>query len=232
MATFVVAHGAWSAGWGWKKMHPLMAVRGHKLVVPTLTGLGERSHLAHADVNLDTHIADVCGTLTFEDLSNVILIGHSYGGMVATGVADRARDRVATLVYIDAFAPKNGDSAFDLLPASVRDQRKGNAGGDWRMPPNSMPPDTPAEDRAWADPKRVPQPIKTFEQKLVLKSEPPQPRHYIYCRKCSADDRFRRFYDRAKAEGWRTYEIDSSHNPHITVPDALADMLDGIASVR
>ncbi|MGC1467347.1 MAG: alpha/beta hydrolase [Pseudolabrys sp.] len=229
MATFVVAHGAWSAGWGWKKMRPLMAARRHAFFVPTLTGVGDRSHLAHADIDLDTHVADVCGVLQFEDLSDVILIGHSYGGMVATGVADRARDRVAKLVYIDAFAPTSGESAFDLLPASVRDQRKDNASGDWRMPPGPMPPDTPAADRAWAGPKRVPQPIKTFEQKLVLTSEPPQPRHYIYCRRCSADDRFRRFYDRGKSEGWKTYEIDSSHNPHITCPDVLMEMIEEIA---
>jgi pimeloyl-ACP methyl ester carboxylesterase len=227
MATFVVAHGAWSAGWGWRKMHPLMTARGHRLVTPTYTGIGERSHLAHADIDLDTHIADVCGVLQFEELSDVILIGHSYGGMVATGVADRARDRVAKLVYLDAFAPRNGESAFDLLPAAVRDQRKAN--GEWRMPPGAMPPDTPATDRAWAEPKRVPQPIKTFEQKLTLKSEPPQPRYYIYCQRCSADDRFRRFYERAKSEGWETYEIDSSHNPHITCPDVLMNMLDEIA---
>jgi pimeloyl-ACP methyl ester carboxylesterase len=229
VATFVVAHGAWSAGWGWKKMHPLMSVRGHKLTTPTLTGLGERVHLAHSGIDLDTHITDVCGVLKFEDLSGVILIGHSYGGMVATGVADRARDRVATLVYIDAFAPKNGESAFDLLPAATRAQRQASGGDSWQMPPGPMPPDTPEADKAWAAPKRVPQPIKTFEQKLALASEPPQPRHYIYCTRCTPDDRFRPFYQRAQREGWGAYEIDSSHNPHITNPVALADLLDRIA---
>ena len=102
MATFVVAHGAWSAGWAWKKMHPLMAARGHSLVTPTFTGLGERGHLARAEIDLETHIADILGVLKFEDLSAVNLIGHSYGGMVATGVADRARERIAKLIYIDA----------------------------------------------------------------------------------------------------------------------------------
>src|SRR5262249_7881771 len=90
MATFLVAHGAWSAGWAWKKMRPLMAARGHALFAPTCTGLGERAHLAHRDINLETHIADVLAVLEIEDLRDVILIGHSYGGMVATGVADRA----------------------------------------------------------------------------------------------------------------------------------------------
>jgi pimeloyl-ACP methyl ester carboxylesterase len=117
MATFVVAHGAWSAGWAWKKMHPLMAARGHRLFTPSYTGLGERAHLGGPHIDLETHIADIVGVLEMEDLRGVILIGHSYGGMVATGVADRARDRIAQLVYLDSFAPKHGDSVFSLLPA-------------------------------------------------------------------------------------------------------------------
>ncbi len=229
MSIFVVAHGAWSAGWGWKKMHPLMAARGHRLVTPTMTGLGERVHLAHAGIDLDTHIADICAVLACEDLTDVNLIGHSYGGMVATGVADRSRDRVAKLIYIDAFAPKNGESAFDLLPAATRAQRQASGGDSWQMPPGPMPPDTPDADKAWAAPKRVPQPIKTFEQKLMLTSEPPQPRHYIYCTRNTPEDRFRPFYQRAQREGWGAYEIDASHNPHITNPVALADLLDRIS---
>src|SRR5882757_8410968 len=102
MATFVVAHGAWGAGWVWKKMHPLMSARGHRLITPTLTGLGERRHLASTAIDLETHIADIVGVLKFEDLSGINLIGHSYGGMVATGVADRVRARIAKLIYIDA----------------------------------------------------------------------------------------------------------------------------------
>lgn len=102
MSTFVVAHGAWSAGWVWKKMRPLMAARGHTLFTPTYTGVGERAHLAHRGINLDTHIADMLAVLEFEDLRDVILIGHSYGGMVASGVADRARGRIRHLVYLDA----------------------------------------------------------------------------------------------------------------------------------
>lgn len=230
MALFVVAHGAWSAGWAWKKMHPRLAARGHSLVTPTCTGLGERGHLAGPDIDLETHIADIVGVLTFEDLRDVILVGHSYGGMVATGVADRARDRIAQLVYLDAFAPKDGDSAFDLLPQQTRNQRQGGSDG-WRMPPGPMPPDTPEVDRIWAAPKRLPQPIKTFQQKLRLHSgELTLPRHYIYCSRRPPDDRFRPFYERAQREGWGAYEIDASHNPHITAPDALADLLHRIAT--
>ena len=91
MATFLIAHGAWSAAWAWKKMRPLLQTRGHAVHIPTYTGLGARAHLASRDIGLSTHIADVLGTLEFEDLRDVVLVGHSYGGMVATGVADRAR---------------------------------------------------------------------------------------------------------------------------------------------
>jgi pimeloyl-ACP methyl ester carboxylesterase len=234
MATFVVAHGAWGAGWVWKKMHPLMSARGHRLVTPTLTGLGERAHLARPDIDLETHIADILGVLKYEDLRNINLIGHSYGGMVATGVADRARERVTKLIYLDAFAPEDGDSAFELLPEATRAQRQsaasGNADG-WRMPAGPMPPDTPAEDRAWCEPLRVAQPVKTFEQKLKFQGGLlTLPRQYIYCTRIPPDDRFRRFYERAKREGWGVTELDASHNPHITCPEALADMLTKIAA--
>ncbi len=228
MATFVVAHGAWSAGWAWKKMHPLMSARGHRLVTPTYTGLGERTHLERPDIDLETHIADVLGVLKFEDLTRVNLIGHSYGGMVATGVADRARMRIARLIYIDAFAPDDSDSVFDLLPAAARAQRKPSPDG--FILPMDVPSDTTAEDRAWCAPLRRPQPAKTFEQKLKMQNGAlTLPRHYIYCTRHAPDDRFRRFYERAMRDRWSATEIDSSHNPHITCPESLADLLGRIA---
>ena len=120
MATIVLAHGAWSAAWAWKKMRPLFAAAGHQFFSPTYTGLGERAHLAHHEIDLTTHINDVAAVLDCEDLKDVTLLGHSYGGMVATGVADKARRRIARVVYIDAFAPQDGQSLFDL---------RGTAGG-------------------------------------------------------------------------------------------------------
>src|SRR5437762_13305351 len=108
---FLVCHGAWSAGWAWKKMHPLMQAAGHRLVTPSYTGLGERVHLANPSIDLESHIEDVLNVIKYEDLRDIVLIGHSYGGMVATGVADRARDRVVQLIYVDAFVPKEGQFA-------------------------------------------------------------------------------------------------------------------------
>jgi pimeloyl-ACP methyl ester carboxylesterase len=233
MPTFLVAHGAWSSGWAWKKMHPLMAARGHRLLTPSYTGLGERAHLAHRNIDLDTHIADVLGVIEMEDLRGFILIGHSYGGMVATGVAARARDRVKQLVYLDAFAPKDGESVFSLTPdreKAVREQVTKDGDG-WRITPNPLPPDTSPEDQAWAKPRRLPQPFKTFEQRLKLPGgELTLPRHYIYATRHPPDDRFRQFLERARREGWGATEIDASHNPHITCPEALMGLLEKIAA--
>ena len=235
MAIFVVAHGAWSAGWAWKKMRPRLRERGHDLYTPTYTGLGERVHLASPSVDLDTHIQDVCGVLTMDDLRNVVLIGHSYGGMVATGVADRETRRIAQLVYLDAFVPRNGQSVLDLHPPDVRDRIRHAAGHDgegWLVPPNPPPPDTPAADLAWMAPRRVPHPLATFQQAIQLSGEVERLlRTYIYCLRPGPGDTFRQFTERARREpGWQYREIDSSHNPHITAPDALAAMLHEIAS--
>ena len=171
MAVFVVAHGAWSAAWAWKKMRPLLRAAGHEIWTPTYTGLGERGHLASPAVDLDTHIRDVVGVLEMEDLRDIILIGHSYGGMVATGVADRARERIAQLVYLDAFVPQDGQSLFDLQPAAARDQMRELArtsGEGWRLPPNPMPPDTPEADVAWATPRRLAAAAQDFRAGLAF----------------------------------------------------------------
>lgn len=237
MATFLVAHGAWSAGWAWKKMRPQMRARGHEIFTPTYTGMGERAHLAHKDIDLETHIADVLGVLNVEDLRNVILVGHSYGGMVATGVADRASERIAQLVYLDAFAPRDGQSLLELQTDEARKRvREATAkeGDGWRIPPNPAPPDTSHEDLAWVNAHRVPQPIKTFEQKIRLTGAVDKlPRTYIYCKISRPGDVFRQFRDRASTEkGWKCIDIDASHSPNVTAPEALAAILDGIASAR
>ena len=162
-ATFLVCHGAWSAGWAWKKMHPLMQAAGHRLVTPTYTGLGERAHLANPSIDLETHIQDILNVIKYEDLRDIVLIGHSYGGMVATGVADRARDRIAQLIYLDAFVPDDGQSLLDLNePARQRMQELAKSGDGWRVPPNPTPPDTPPADLEWLTERRVDMPIKCF----------------------------------------------------------------------
>ena len=234
MTTFLVAHGAWSAGWVWKKIRPLMRQQGHELVTPTYPGMGERSHLAHRDVDLETHITDVLNVLYFEDLTDVILVGHSYGGMVATAVADRAADRITQVVYVDAFVPRDGQSllAFYTEEGRVRMREAARLEGNgWRVPPGPMPADSSAADVAWATPRRVMQPLKTFEQPVHLTGAIDRLRRtYIYCTRPAPSDIFRQFAERARSEaGWQYMEIDSSHNPHVTVPAALATLLDDLA---
>jgi len=130
VATILVAHGAWSAGWAWKKMHPLLAARGHRLVTPTYTGLGDRAHLAHRGIDLDAHIEDLLAVMLYEDLRDVVLLGHSYGGMVATGIAERALERVSLRVYLDAFVPRDGQALFDLVsPEALAELLAGIADG-------------------------------------------------------------------------------------------------------
>jgi pimeloyl-ACP methyl ester carboxylesterase len=233
MPTFVICHGAWSSGWAWKKMRPLMRAAGHELITPSCTGLGERSHLAHPGINLDSHIQDLLQVLEFEDLRDVVLLGHSYGGMVATGVADRAASRIRQLVYLDAFVPRHGESAMSLQPPAVQNrmaQLVRSQGEGWRVPANPLPPDTAADDVAWANPRRVMQPLKCFEQPITLTGAAEDlPRAYIYCTRSGPGDVFRQFADRVKnAAGWCYTEMDASHNPHITCPVALMQVLEGL----
>jgi len=232
MAVFVVAHGAWSSGWAWRKMRPLMRAAGHEIFTPSYTGLGEREHLASRAVNLSLHITDLVNVLEFEDLRDAVLVGHSFGGLVATGVADRARDRVARIIYVDAFVPEDGQSLMDLVPSQARETMKNAArvaGDGWRVPPRDMPPDTPPETRAWAMPRRVPHPIAAFEEPVHLSGEALPPRAYIYCRRTDDDDRFGPFAARARREGWPYAEIDATHNPHITAPLELCALLQKLA---
>jgi pimeloyl-ACP methyl ester carboxylesterase len=236
VATFLVAHGGWSAGWSWKKMHPLMSAAGHRLITPTYTGLGEREHLSSPSNDLETHIHDVLAVIKYEDLRDIVLIGHSYGGMVATGVADRANNRISQLVYMDAFVPRDGQALVDLVSPAARGrmQESAKAGDGWRVPPNPIPSDTSEADAKWIAERRLPQSIKCFEMPLRLRSgESALPRSYIYCTRIAPGDPFRPFAERAKSErGWRYYEIDASHSPHVTAPESLAALLQTIASEK
>jgi pimeloyl-ACP methyl ester carboxylesterase len=230
---FLVCHGAWGGGWSWKKVHPLMQAAGHRLVTPTYTGLGERTHLANPAIDLDTHIQDVLNVIHYEDLSDIVLLGHSYGGMVATGVADRARDRVSQLIYLDAFVPDDGQSLFDLNePGRATMRELAQKGDGWRVPPSPVPPDTPPEDVAWLAARRVDMPIKCFETPLKLHGGAlTLPRSYIYATRIAPADTFGRFAARARTEpGWLCYDIDASHSPAVSAPEKLMAVLQEIVA--
>jgi pimeloyl-ACP methyl ester carboxylesterase len=231
--TFLVCHGAWSAGWAWKKMHPLMQAAGHRLVTPTYTGLGERAHLANPEIDLNSHIEDMLNVIKYEDLRDIVLIGHSYGGMVATGVADRARDKVRQLIYIDAFVPGDGQSLLDLYEADrLRVRELARSGDGWRVAPNPTPSDTPPGDVEWLTARRVDMPIKCFESQLKMHgSALTLPRSYIYATRITPADTFGPFARMAKSDpAWNYHEIDASHSPNVTAPDALMALLQKIAA--
>jgi hypothetical protein len=152
--------------------------------------------------------------------------------MVATGVADRGRDRIAQLIYLDAFVPKGGQSLFDLNePGRAHMRALAQAGDGWRAPPNPTPPDTPLADQQWLTERRVDMPIKCFETRLKLSGEPSMPRSYIYATRVTPADTFGPFARRARSEpGWRYHEIDASHSPNVTAPDALMALLESIVA--
>src|SRR5262245_52181956 len=164
--TFVLVHGAWHGGWCWKKLTPLLRAAGHDVFAPTLTGLGERSHLLTRDVDLDTHITDIVQVLEFEDLENVVLVGHSYGGMVITGVADKASDRISQLVYLDAILPENGKAITDYNPRQLAPITEVS----WHDPA-SEPQEygvTNERDVAWVKKRLTDMPRKCLTQPLKL----------------------------------------------------------------
>lgn len=232
MALIVLAHGAWSAAWAWKKIRPLMASSGHQFIAPTYTGLGERAHLASPTNDLETHIQDLLGVLICEDLRDVVLLSHSYGGMVATGVADRARQRVRKLVYLDAFAPTSGQAMTDFLGLTQRQKMFDSvkSGDGWRVPPNPIPPDTSAEDVKWIKRFRMPQSVKCFKDPVHLNAELSLPRAYIRCTRNASQSPFHQFATRALAEGWPFHELDASHSPNVTTPYALMALLERVIS--
>jgi pimeloyl-ACP methyl ester carboxylesterase len=236
MATFLIAHGAWGGGWSWGRLRAPLRDAGHVLFTPTYAGLGDRSHLANPSIDLETHIGDIAAVFTFEDLRDVTLVGHSYGGMVATGVADRVPDRIARIVYLDAFVPRDGESVLDIhgpeSAAQIRERAR-VAGGGWAIPPSPLAPDVSAADSEWLTPRRKPQPLRTFEQKINLSGNRPDlPRSYIYCTRKDPGDVFARFAAEARrgGDGWRYLEIDSGHTPNVTAPSAVAAILGEIIS--
>ena len=225
MATFLVCHGAWSAGWAWKKVRPLLRAAGHEVFTPTYTGLGERAHQASPTVDLETHIKDVLGVIECEGLDDITLLGHSYGGMVVTGVADRIPDRIKRVVYLDAWLPSNGESNASLmhfLPAQdVKDFETMTKDG--FVIPTWVKPDQ-------APPHDVPHPLKTFTDPIVLKNEAARkvPVTYIlFVRKGTKpeNDEFYSQYERAKTRGIQTLILTSEHNAEWTAPRELVRML-------
>jgi len=237
MTNYLLVHGAWHGGWCWKRVARLLRAAGHEVFMPTLTGLGEREHLMSADIGLDTHVQDVLGVLEYEDLRDVVLVGHSYGGIVIAGVAEKAAERLAQLVYLDAFVPNDGQSLTDFQPPEVLAtlKEKTRAEGDgYKLP--SCPAEffgiTNEDDLAWVKPRLNHHPFKTMLDAVQLTN--PQaakiPRTYIYCNN-PAIGPFGQFAERLQTdESWRYVELATGHDAMITEPEKLTELLLEIAA--
>lgn len=229
--TFVLVHGAWSGGWCYHKVADRMRANGHRVFTPTLTGQGERSHLTGSAINLSLHIADVLNVFHYEGLDDVVLAGHSYGGMVITGVADRIADKIRALVYLDAFLPENGQSLFDINIAANSQKFIDGAGaiGGLAVPP---PPaaffNVNAADAARVDALATPFPLGCFTEKIKLTgSSQVAKRIYVHSTVLPRESPFKRFYDRVSGDpGWTAHTLACGHDAMLDMPDETTTLLE------
>jgi pimeloyl-ACP methyl ester carboxylesterase len=238
MATFLLIHGACHGGWCWRYVAERLHGAGHVVFAPSLTGLGDRAHLLTRAVDLETHVADVIGVLEAEELEDVVLVGHSYGGMVIAPAADRAANRIRSLVFLDAHVPEDGKSCFDLmLPERAQGMRRHaeTAGQGWLLPPvpSAAFGVTGAADRAWVDRRTGPHPIATMAQPARLGSAWLAIRKtYILCEApyasigSSSPNPFPAYAARLRqAPGWTVRTLPCGHDAMIAMPDALTKLL-------
>ncbi|WP_374438431.1 alpha/beta fold hydrolase [Inhella sp.] len=234
---WVLVHGAWHGGWCWRKLVPLLEAQGHRVWTPTLTGLGERAHLLSADVDLQTHVLDVSALLEMEDLNNVVLVGHSYAGMVITGVADRLPERLMGLIYLDAFLPDAGKALRDYTPARAPAAPAASdvppPVRDWRVPPRQTAKEFGIQDEAeaaWVQARLRPQSAKTFVQPLPLRDGFPHGIRRAYIR-CTDDAWFIEAAQRAGRQGATVRELlGHGHDAMWTAPAALARLLSELSA--
>lgn len=240
MATFVLVHGAFTGGWHWQRVRRALSALGHEVYTPTLTGAGERRHLLSRDLRLSVHVEDIASVLFHENLQDVVLVGHSYGGVVITAVAERAADRIGQLVYLDATVPANGQAATGAFTEGTADVLSQMSGGtDWLLPPLPLSGVgvTEPSDVEWMTPRRGAHPMATLHEPVVLQNEAAQrlPRAYIRCTRREGlvglfgVDPLLPFYQKAVAEGWPVRDLDSGHDAMVTVPDQVATTLSELA---
>jgi pimeloyl-ACP methyl ester carboxylesterase len=217
MATFVLIPGMCHGGWCFDELAERLRDHGHRTYPLTLTGLGERGHLAHGGVNLDTHLQDVTGVLETENLHDAVLVGHSYGGMVITGVADRMPGRVASLVYLDAVVPGDGDSCWNLVSDRERQWYADVVETGYAVRP--LP---------FFDTRATPHPVASLLQPLRLTGDPARVRRrvYVYAAGWDGESPFTPVYQRLLQDpSWATYALDSGHNLMRDAPQDLLKIL-------
>ena len=227
--TFVLVAGAWHGGWCWRRVSDRLERKSHKVFSPTFTGVGERSHLLDAKINLAIHVADIVNVIKWEDLNDIVLIGHSYAGVVISVVAEQMQGRIASIVFLDAFFPENGESLADTAPPPARDAILGaKQRGATTIPPRSAAASNVNEkDRAWVDAMCTPHPIDTLIDKVTLTGarERIAKRSYIRARGYP-QPAFDKAYDKLEASaGWRVYEMPCGHDAMVDMPDRLVEIL-------
>jgi pimeloyl-ACP methyl ester carboxylesterase len=227
--TFVLVHGAWHGGWCWRRVADRLQSGGHTVFTPTLTGLGERSHLMRAGIDLKTHITDVVNVMKWERLSDVVLCGHSYGGFVISGVAEQMAAAIRSIVFLDAFIPRAGDTPRALTGPAVQDAIAGALQrGDLGMPARSAAAFGVNEaDRAWVDSLCVPQPIGTFTDTIALTGARDRIARKVYIRaKSYANPGFDKALASVQSDpSWHTYAVPCGHDVMVDMPDRLTEIL-------
>ncbi len=235
MATYVLVHGAWHGGWCWRDVRKILLERGHTVFTPTMTGVGERSHLIAAMTDIEVHIADIVNLIEWEELTDVILVGHSYGGMVITGVADREYEKISRLVYLDAFLPENGQSLFDLTPPERQRGMldvAGTRGDGWKVPrpDGSISASVSPADRLWIESLSSPQPLATLTQKIDIRGDHLKIAEKVYVLATGLPDTpFYKFADWARAQDdWQTIELPIHHHMMQSLPEETARIIMGV----
>ena len=227
--TFVLVHGGWRGGWCWSRVAEQLRRLGHRVFTPTLTGVGERSHLLSEHIHLEMHIRDVVNVLRWEGLQDVVLVGHSYGGSVISGVAEHSVATIGSIVFLDAFLPENGECIADLASAAVAESLKAaRARGDISVA--SMPAanfKVNEADRAWVYANCTPQPLQPFFDPIVLTGARERIPRKIYIRASGYPSAsFEAAYARACANpAWQTFEVPCGHDIMINMPDRLVEIL-------
>jgi pimeloyl-ACP methyl ester carboxylesterase len=233
LTTFVLVHGAWHGGWCYARVAALLRARGHTVFTPTLTGQGERAHLISGAINLSTHIEDVLGVFRFERLSEVVLAGHSYGGMVITGVADRIPERIKALAYLDAFIPEDGQSLFDInIPANTQRflDHAGRTGGLSVPAPSAAYFGVNAADAPTVDELATPHPLGCFTEKLKLSGAYRSVKKHLYVHGTvlPRESPFKRFYEQARNNGWSAHALACGHDVMLDMPEQTAELLEAM----
>jgi pimeloyl-ACP methyl ester carboxylesterase len=228
MTKYVLVHGAWHGSWCWARVRRLLTNAGHEVFTPTLTGLGERSHLLSRDIGLDTHVADVANFIIWEDLRDIVLVGHSYGGVVVRHVADRMPERIRSLIYLDAFVPENGKALVDYLPDNGQGYRnQAMADGDgWKVPPRSAASfGVNAADVAWVDRQCTMHPLACLETPTRISGACDRIADIGYVLAGTREGSFGQFYAKAGERGWWREEIACGHDVMLDLPDELTALL-------